>query len=111
MKTNDELPGCGGCFLVAAIVTVFLLLMFASCAPKFYNYGSSSYGGQIKRIDHMTIDGCESMLLHTGKLIVRIEYDNRVELDDSIFFYETAPTSFYEPFQWVVIDGRKYSIK
>jgi len=94
-----------------SVCIILLVIVLASCSKKFYNGGVSSYGGQIQRIDYMTVDGVKSMFLHTDKYIVLTEYNSKIQLDDSVFIYETLPVNFYDPFEWVVINGRKTPIK
>lgn len=89
-------------------IHIVLGVFLVSCSPKCYD---SYYGGQIERIDYMTVDGRRSMFLHTDKYIILTNYNKRIELDDSVFIYETLPENFYDPFEWVIIDGRKIPIQ
>ena len=108
MKTDEATEyGCGGCFLVA-ICILFLILILSSCNQKCYD---GYYAGQIERINHITVDGRKSMFLHTDKYIILTDYNKKIELDDSVFIYETLPLNFADPYRWVIIDGCKIPIR
>lgn len=111
MKNKTTGFGCGGCFLVITIVWLFIMLVLASCSPKLYRGEDSSYRGKINKVQYVVIDGAVSMYLHTDKYIIQTDYDRRVEVNDSVYIYETAPTSFYKPFRWAVVNGIKIPIK
>ena len=90
------------------IAFILLITLFSSCNSKVYD---GYYGGKIERIDYMTVDGVKSMWLHTNKFIILTDYNKKVELDDSLFIYETLPENFHDDYRWVIIDGRKIPIR
>jgi len=110
MKTDEaEAYGCGGCFVVVTIAIMFVIFFaLASCNHRVYD---GYYGGLVERIDYLTVDGDKSMFVHTDSFILLTDRDRRLRVGDSIFIHETMPVNFYEPHEWVIVDGRKIPIR